>query len=60
MIPSRAIRPTVCPHCGYSNGGAFWICPLCKRELSHPGDRAVGITAAFVGVFIVAILGGLV
>lgn len=56
MIPARPVNPTTCPHCGYSNGGMFWKCPLCKREVSHRGDRLVGYTAALASVFIVAYL----
>lgn len=52
----RPIKPTTCPHCGYSNGGMFSVCPLCKREVSHHGDRAVGITAALASIFIAAYL----
>lgn len=39
---------TTCPNCGYTNGGAFTVCPICKRDvhqLAHPGDRAVGHAA---------------
>lgn len=25
---------TKCPHCGYSNGGRFWRCPLCKEDVA--------------------------
>lgn len=28
-------KPTRCPHCGFYNGGAFSVCPLCKEPLSH-------------------------
>jgi lipopolysaccharide biosynthesis regulator YciM len=29
----RPVTPTVCPHCGHSNGGMFWLCPICKRRV---------------------------
>lgn len=27
--------PTTCPHCGYQNGGAFSVCPICKQAIAH-------------------------
>lgn len=39
MIPGAApMKPTICPHCRYSNGGVFSVCPICKRAVLHPGD----------------------
>jgi predicted Zn-ribbon and HTH transcriptional regulator len=31
--PPGRFLPTVCKSCGYHNGGKFWKCPLCKREV---------------------------
>jgi predicted Zn-ribbon and HTH transcriptional regulator len=31
----KSLPPTRCPSCGYSNGGAFSVCPTCK-QLVHP------------------------
>lgn len=53
-------HPSVCPHCRYSNGGAFTVCPCCKRDVNqlvHPGDRIVGIVAAVIAA---AYFGGLI
>lgn len=34
--PERPIA-TKCGHCGYTNGGAFSVCPICKVAL-HAND----------------------
>lgn len=50
--------PTVCRYCGHSNGGVFNRCPICKREVPHTGDKAVGYASVFAGIFVAAYLIG--
>lgn len=32
--PQQPPPATTCPHCGHRNGGAFTVCPICKREVA--------------------------
>lgn len=50
MSALRQPAPTICPHCGYSNGGAFSVCPICKRDVNqvaHPPRPLVDYAPAF-------------
>lgn len=56
----RPFTPTKCQKCGYQNGGLFTVCPCCKAEIPHAGDRAVCIASSIVGaIFLSLIVGGI-